>query len=245
MSSPSKSLNDKISLAAHLSGADLRALITEAADDPGGTKATPALYTLIDECLSPELRGTARPSVIDACITYVRTYLEGATRAEVVTFLTLLSRAELTLDSTRLQDVLLQYVDRRIHNLSRDVADIAVFVLKRGVGASYGSGWVTVLRSLLQTNPDWTAIDVLTELTALLPAYEYSCADLVKDTQILRTRPEFETNVERRRHKWARLHLFAEEVLNPAHTSPSPDDEVDSWVQSAAAVQGFGSSRPH
>jgi hypothetical protein len=214
----------------------LRALIQEAASDTGGGSATPGLYDLIDLCLSPGAEGV-RFSLVSAAAQYVEKYLARATRAEVVTFLGLLLRAELTQDSPRLRDAIIQYVDSHLSKDSRDVDDVAAFILRRGVSQALTRRWLPILRGRLSVKPQWSTVDALAEVPGLLPEDEYSPNDLFADVRSLTSLPDFKANVEARRHKWARFQTLAEELLRPPQVRYKPNGSLDPFMHSLESAQ--------
>jgi len=200
---------------------------------------TPGLYRLIDLCMSPDEEGI-RFSLVNAATDYVDVYLEKASRAEVVAFLGLLFRTELTADSPRLKDALVRYVDTHLAKGSRDVDDVATFILKRGAGETYARRWLGILKKRLAAGPRWSTIDVLAELPGLLPATDYSPTHFFVDVRSLANSSDFEVNVEARRHKWARLNVLAEEILRPSQLRYKPNGSLDSFIDSLEMAQTGG-----
>ena len=105
-----------------LNAAELRDIVKEAAEDPGGSGYPPRLYDLIQNCLSPTSENY-RARVVTALIEYFATFFGKASAAEKVMVNLLLSRGELILDSPRLQSTLVSLVTKSVSSLSKDTAD--------------------------------------------------------------------------------------------------------------------------
>ncbi len=214
----------------------LRRLVREASQDSGGGWQTPPLFQLIQDCLLPETREKVRFSIVTASIEYVGRYLGKAGRDEVVTFLQFLSSAELLSDSPRLEESLLKYVDRNIVTISANTSDVAIVLLRRGVGRGHAQSWLPKLRRSLSSKPEWPTIDVLAELSVFLP--QYRSDDLIRDIRRLSDTSDYLQNVEMRRNRWKRLDISQEDLLRSDISDFSLFPRISPFLAGLKARQG-------
>ncbi len=207
-----------------LNGDQLLALVNQAASDDAGGGATPELFFLIDKSLGNAQEGL-RYRLANASIEFIERHLERVGHDQTVTFWNFLSQSGLCADFHRLRGALEKYVTQRIAPISRGTANFAVLLLKSSVGQTVARKWLSKLTEQMNDAPSWHIVDVLAEMYFILQE-DYPRSRFLEDINKLRAEPEFKSEVEVRLHKWARLNLIAQEIIDPPRVEYRPNGEL-------------------
>lgn len=176
-------------------------MLSEASADGGGGKMTPRLYDLIELYRSNQGVDELRGKLVEIVTTIVSSTLQTFDLGVAFQFRKLLRDTELIDGSESVRKAIKAYVDQRITVGDVNALNFAIGILRTGRAPAKAAAeaWLPLLRGFMQQAPSWLVLDVLIEMKGLVSEGQYSEGKLLEDVQRLRGRPEYESEIERRR----------------------------------------------